>query len=47
MNLLGLEIDKAAPIEMAKLVLQGTEKGEEEIYPDPISQGSLGTAGTP
>lgn len=37
----GFELDKAAPIEVAKAVLQGVEQGSEEIYPDVIAQSSL------
>lgn len=37
----GLELDKAAPVAVAKAVLKGIEQGVEEIYPDPIAQSSL------
>ena len=37
----GIELDKAAPIEVAKYVLEGIEQGHEEIYPDPVAQSVL------
>lgn len=32
-------MDKVAPIEVANLILQAVEKGIEDVYPDPVSQG--------
>jgi hypothetical protein len=34
----GLEIPKAAPETAAVGIFDGFEKGEEEIFPDPVSQ---------
>jgi hypothetical protein len=33
----GLEIPKTAPAVVARGVLDGVERGEEEIFPDPMS----------
>jgi hypothetical protein len=33
----GLEIPKTAPDVVARGVLDGVERGEEEIFPDPMS----------
>lgn len=32
-------MDKVAPSEVANLILQAVEKGIEDVYPDPVSQG--------
>jgi hypothetical protein len=32
-----LDIPKASPESVARTILDGMEKGEEEIFPDPIS----------
>jgi hypothetical protein len=32
-----LEVPKAAPDEVARAVLDGVERGDEEIFPDPMS----------
>jgi NAD(P)-dependent dehydrogenase (short-subunit alcohol dehydrogenase family) len=32
-------MDKVAPSEVANLILQAIEKGIEDVYPDPVSQG--------
>jgi NAD(P)-dependent dehydrogenase (short-subunit alcohol dehydrogenase family) len=34
----GLEIPKSSPESVARGILDGVEKGEEEIFPDPMSQ---------
>jgi NAD(P)-dependent dehydrogenase (short-subunit alcohol dehydrogenase family) len=34
----GLDIPKASPESVARAILDGVENGEEEIFPDPISQ---------
>jgi NAD(P)-dependent dehydrogenase (short-subunit alcohol dehydrogenase family) len=34
---LGLDIPKASPETVARAILDGVEKGEEEIFPDPMS----------
>lgn len=34
----GLDVPKAAPESVARAVLDGVEKGEEDIFPDPLSQ---------
>jgi NAD(P)-dependent dehydrogenase (short-subunit alcohol dehydrogenase family) len=34
----GLDIPKASPQSVARAILDGVEKGEEEIFPDPVSQ---------
>jgi NAD(P)-dependent dehydrogenase (short-subunit alcohol dehydrogenase family) len=33
-----LEIPKTSPEDVARAILQGVERGEEEIFPDPMSQ---------
>jgi short-subunit dehydrogenase len=33
----GLEIPKASPESVARAIFDGVEKGEEEIFPDPLS----------
>ena len=35
----GLDIPKASPASVAARILDGLERGEEEIFPDPLSQG--------
>jgi NAD(P)-dependent dehydrogenase (short-subunit alcohol dehydrogenase family) len=34
----GLDIPKAAPVSVARAILDGVEKGEEDIFPDPMSE---------
>jgi NAD(P)-dependent dehydrogenase (short-subunit alcohol dehydrogenase family) len=34
----GLDIPKASPESVARAILDGVEKGEEEIFPDPMSE---------
>lgn len=34
----GLDVPKADPADVARAVLDGVEKGEEDIFPDPMSQ---------
>jgi NAD(P)-dependent dehydrogenase (short-subunit alcohol dehydrogenase family) len=34
----GLDIPKASPESVARAIFQGVETGEEEIFPDPVSQ---------
>jgi NAD(P)-dependent dehydrogenase (short-subunit alcohol dehydrogenase family) len=34
----GLDIPKASPQSVARAILDGVEKGEEEIFPDPVSE---------
>jgi NAD(P)-dependent dehydrogenase (short-subunit alcohol dehydrogenase family) len=34
-----IPMDKVAPSEVANLILQAVEKGIEDVYPDPVSQG--------
>ena len=34
----GLDIPKASPESVARAIFDGVEKGEEEIYPDPMSE---------
>jgi NAD(P)-dependent dehydrogenase (short-subunit alcohol dehydrogenase family) len=34
----GLEVPKASPESVARAIFDGVEKGEEEIFPDPMSQ---------
>jgi len=34
----GLDIPKASPHSVARAILDGVEKGEEEIFPDPMSE---------
>jgi short-subunit dehydrogenase len=36
-SLRGLDIPKASPDSVARAIFDGVEKGEEEIFPDPIS----------
>jgi short-subunit dehydrogenase len=33
----GLEIPKSSPESVARAILDGVERGEEEIFPDPLS----------
>jgi hypothetical protein len=33
-----LDIPKASPASVARAILDGVENGEEEIFPDPISE---------
>ena len=33
-----LDIPKASPESVARAILDGVEKGEEEIFPDPMSE---------
>lgn len=40
-------LDKAAPIEVAKTVLQAVEQRIEEVYPDPVSQSVFANLQTP
>ena len=34
----GLDIPKSPPEDVARATLDGVERGEEEIFPDPMSQ---------
>jgi hypothetical protein len=34
----GLDIPKASPESVARAIFDGVEKGEEEIFPDPMSE---------
>jgi hypothetical protein len=34
----GLDIPKAAPESVARAIFDGVENGEEEIFPDPMSE---------
>jgi len=34
----GLDIPKASPESVARGIFDGVEKGEEEIFPDPMSE---------
>ena len=34
----GLDIPKASPESVARAILDGVEKGEEDIFPDPMSE---------
>ena len=34
----GLDIPKTSPEDVARATLDGVERGEEEIFPDPMSQ---------
>jgi hypothetical protein len=34
----GLDLPKASPESVAREILDGVEKGEEEIFPDPMSE---------
>ena len=34
----GLDIPKASPESVARAIFDGVEKGEEDIFPDPMSQ---------
>jgi NAD(P)-dependent dehydrogenase (short-subunit alcohol dehydrogenase family) len=34
----GLDIPKAAPVSVARAIVDGVEKGEEDIFPDPMSE---------
>jgi hypothetical protein len=34
----GLDIPKASPESVARAIWDGVEKGEEEIFPDPMSE---------
>ena len=34
----GLDIPKASPESVARAIFDGLEKGEEDIFPDPMSQ---------
>jgi NAD(P)-dependent dehydrogenase (short-subunit alcohol dehydrogenase family) len=34
----GLEVPKASPESVARAIFEGVEKGEEEIFPDPMSE---------
>jgi len=34
----GLDIPKASPDSVARAIFDGVEKGEEEIFPDPMSE---------
>jgi hypothetical protein len=34
----GLDIPKASPESVARAIFDGMEKGEEEIFPDPMSE---------
>jgi short-subunit dehydrogenase len=34
----GLEIPKASPESVARAIFDGVEKGEEDIFPDPMSE---------
>jgi hypothetical protein len=34
----GLDIPKASPESVARAIFDGMEKGEEDIFPDPMSQ---------
>lgn len=34
----GLEIPKSSPESVARAILAGVEKGEDEIFPDPMSE---------
>ncbi|BAU42678.1 SDR family oxidoreductase [Leptolyngbya sp. O-77] len=40
-------LDKAAPIEVAKAVLEAIAQGAEEVYPDPVSQHVFANLKTP
>ncbi|GAB4479287.1 MAG: SDR family oxidoreductase [Elainellaceae cyanobacterium] len=40
-------LDKAAPIEVAKTVLEAIAQGVEEVYPDPVSQHVFANLKTP
>lgn len=40
-------LDKAAPIEVAKTVLEAIAQGAEEVYPDPVSQNVFVSLKTP
>jgi hypothetical protein len=35
----GLDIPKASPESVACAIFDGVEKGEEDIFPDPMSEG--------
>jgi NAD(P)-dependent dehydrogenase (short-subunit alcohol dehydrogenase family) len=39
----GFEIPKASPESVARAILDGVENGEEEIFPDPMSQSIAGS----
>jgi short-subunit dehydrogenase len=34
----GLEVEKAPPESVARAIFDGVEKGEEDIFPDPMSE---------
>jgi short-subunit dehydrogenase len=34
----GLDIPKASPASVAQAIFDGVQKGEEDIFPDPMSQ---------
>ena len=39
----GMEMAKASPADVAKGILEGLERGEDDISPDPMSRGLLDT----
>ncbi|AFY96962.1 SDR family oxidoreductase [Chamaesiphon minutus] len=43
----GLPGDKAEPSNVAQAVLQAVEKGIEDVYPDPVSQGAFAAIAEP
>lgn len=43
----GVQMDKVAPSEIARAVLQAVEKGIEDVYPDPVSQNVFAAIAAP
>jgi NAD(P)-dependent dehydrogenase (short-subunit alcohol dehydrogenase family) len=39
----GLDIPKASPESVARAIFDGVEKGEEEVFPDPVSESMAGS----
>jgi hypothetical protein len=39
----GLDIPKASPESVARAIFDGVEKGEEDIFPDPMSESMAGS----
>ena len=43
----GLPVDKVEPIKVAEAALQAIEAGQEDVYPDPVSQGTFAAISEP